>query len=473
MNFNLPKLPSSIIFYILSFVEIKCVTNCCKVSKSWNEAINNPRIWKNLYEKTFMSSPPNIFDWKKLYGNRYLATKNIIPGKCTMSRLRKHTKSVKGIYVDQSKIISLGSDGFICLIDLKTGEVFDKVEYNKEPPFWCTKLLVEKEVMVLCFLDGFSVADIKDNKITNFKNFFSPNNEIVIGIWNNSLVCSTKNNEIVILDIQDPSKRISEFKIDSSNLKKFQVDPSDFVINEEGWIYENFLFKPMDNPTPMISVYNLKQGCSLDYTVDLEGEEQTKDIQYNYGETKGFLTFSQIPMKFFQKKIFYYYRKFFYEKDLETGNLKKISKNVFEHNSDRVSVIDLDHDIICAGTENGSVVLIDGRDIKQGKLDVGGHSGRVNTIQLMGSYLVTGGNDGNILVWDFLVPKNELAYHYFYENEIRYMQQMRVKVENKFDQFDPFQNMKPLDFPPPVYTYVYSERPINPYENQKKSCVLF
>ena len=85
-EFHLNKMPSSLIFLVFTFLDIKSIVNCMLVSKGWLQSITNERIWKNLFLKFFFSCPRNIESWKKLFENRYIATKNIIPGKFTLSR---------------------------------------------------------------------------------------------------------------------------------------------------------------------------------------------------------------------------------------------------------------------------------------------------------------------------------------------------------------------------------------------------
>ena len=83
---SLKMLPSSIIVLIFCQIDVESLINTIFVNKEWNSALKNQRIWKKLYEMKFLSSPPNIEDWKKLFIRRYYSQNYLLKGKCTLSR---------------------------------------------------------------------------------------------------------------------------------------------------------------------------------------------------------------------------------------------------------------------------------------------------------------------------------------------------------------------------------------------------
>ena len=55
---------------------------------------------------------------------------------------------------------------------------------------------------------------------------------------------------------------------------------------------------------------------------------------------------------------------------------------------------------------------------------------------LMGSIMVSGGGDGNILVWDFNKPENLLENHFYYETEIEFLKTQNIFVSNKSQELE-------------------------------------
>ena len=82
----------------------------------------------------------------------------------------------------------------------------------------------------------------------------------------------------------------------------------------------------------------------------------------------------------------------------------------------------------------------------------------MNAIHLVGSTLVTCGDDSNILVYDFLKPENSLPYHYYYDSEIDFLKKSGIFVENK-------EKIEPVEIP------VYTEKA--PEKQKKEKCLVF
>jgi len=212
-------MPNEVAIRILSFLDFKTLCTISRVSVAWSCLVNDNLLWKSLCAQNSISQHHNAapsspskrlpgqgaISWKKIFKEEHLLRKNWATGRCEVTTLRGHSRSVFAVRFEGDRCVSASYDGTLKVWDLCTCECLLTLSGHTKG---VTCLLIVGQLVV----SGSSDQTIRVWKLDTgelVRTFTGHHGEVCsISLENNTLVSGACDRTVCVWDFESGERRL-------------------------------------------------------------------------------------------------------------------------------------------------------------------------------------------------------------------------------------------------------------------------